>query len=257
MYHSIFFEDKYGNTRNTYDDFYLVSQSRPIVKPPAVKTSYVEVPGADGSLDYTEALNGLNYQNRKGSWEFYVLNDQYPDSVKNWSELYTAVLKYFHGQKFTRIYLEDDLDEKGNPIYYYVGRISVNEWKSDPHYSKVTLDYDLDARKYAVPKSSKDEWKWDDLFTSETVNPIQYGKFVVNETKMRNIINGTEAVINATVWCQTAMKAIKYENGEQVSPQIDFTAGNNSLDLSPGDNIYKFVGLGTVKVYYNGGGKYL
>lgn len=252
MYHSIYFEND-GEILNTLTYFHLLSDSRPIVKPPEVKSEYINVPGADGSLDYTEALNGVTYQNRTGSWDFYVLNDQYGKSETAWSDAYTKLLGKIHGQKFEKVYLEDDTDEDGFPIYYYVGRISVNEWRSDPQYSRVTLDYDLEPKKYKMPKGSKEEWKWDDLFGTEMVNPIQYGKFTVNGTKMRNFINGSNEEIDANVECKSAIKARRMSDGVV----LDFNAGSNPIKLAKGDNIYRFEGASTIMVYYSSGGRFL
>lgn len=251
MYHSIYIETEKNGIINTFATFHLISESRPIINPPEVKTTYVDIPGADGSLDYTEALNGLHYQNRKGSWEFYVLNEQYGNDTTAWSVHYSNILNLIHGQKFKKIYLEDETDKDGFPKYYYVGRLSVNEWRSDPQFSKIVIDYDLESRKYQLPKEGQYEWQWDDLFDTENVNPIQYGRFTVTTTKMRNFVNGTNEVIQATVYCQTAMKFIKGGN------VINMAVGNNTLDLQPGDNIYRIEGNGNVTVYYDNGGSRL
>ena len=40
MYHSIAFGNK-----NTWDDFYLVPSTKPIILPPEVKTKIVDIPG--------------------------------------------------------------------------------------------------------------------------------------------------------------------------------------------------------------------
>lgn len=49
--------------------------------------------------------------------------------------------------------LEDD------PSYFYVGRIGVNQWKSDKNYSTVVLDYDLSPFKYAWTKEHSVPWE--------------------------------------------------------------------------------------------------
>ena len=46
MYHSITIGSK-----NTWDDWYLIPSSRPVVNPPKPKTKYIDIPGADGHLD--------------------------------------------------------------------------------------------------------------------------------------------------------------------------------------------------------------
>lgn len=65
MYHSVFFGGK-----NTWDDWHIVPSSRPVIKPPTKKTNYLDIPGADGNLDLSEALTGYPvYNNREGSIE--------------------------------------------------------------------------------------------------------------------------------------------------------------------------------------------
>ena len=42
----------------------------------------------------------------------------------SWANVYSSILNYLHGVRHTVI-LED------NPAFQYVGRLAVNEWKSD------------------------------------------------------------------------------------------------------------------------------
>ena len=133
MYHSITFGNK-----NTWDDWHMAPSSRPAISPPAVRTNYVDVPGANGQIDFTEALRGFpTYKSREGSIEFIVLHEYW----NSWVDTYHTIMSYLHGKKMQMI-LEDD------PDYYYEGRFSVNNWKSDPNYSKITIDYTLDPFKF-------------------------------------------------------------------------------------------------------------
>ena len=143
MYHSIIFGEK-----NTWDDWHLIPSSRPVFATPSVRTNYVEVPGADGALDLTEALvNRPLYNNREGNFEFIVYNDigTYADD-KTWSEIYSEIAAYIHGKKMNSI-LEDD------PGYYYHGRFFLDEWKSDPNYSTISISYVVDPYKYEKTQS--------------------------------------------------------------------------------------------------------
>ena len=100
------------NGMNTWDIWHMAPKSRPFVSPPQVKTEYVDVPGADGSLDYTEVLTGRpRYANRTGQWDFIVDN-----GYRNWSDLYSDILMKLHGKYFDNIVLEDD------PYYKWKGR---------------------------------------------------------------------------------------------------------------------------------------
>lgn len=259
MYHSINFND--GTlTYNTYDTFNLMPDGRPLVKSPEAKTNFVDVPGADGSLDYTEVLNGLKYNNRKGSWEFYVLNT-YQDSAiereKAWSERYSLILKTIHGKYFDKIWLEDDTDTNNSPMWYYKGRIYLNEWKSDPQYSKITIDYDLDPYKYPTSEETVHrDWLWDDLLVGPTAATILYGTFNVNEKKDRIIYGG--GWVSAD--CSTAMR-LTFANDYHEPVNLPSGITNNifNIDDIPGSVTngvrVTFHGAGNVTLYYGEGKK--
>ena len=55
------------NGMNTWDIWHMAPKSRPFVSPPQVKTEYVDVPGADGALDYTEVLTAWGSGSRSGT----------------------------------------------------------------------------------------------------------------------------------------------------------------------------------------------
>ena len=176
MYHSITI-----GTKNTWDDWHLIPRTRPLVNPPSVKVSQVEIPGGDGSIDLTSVLAGRpTYRNRTGSWEFIVEN-----GFKEWSVLYSEIMAYLHGQKLTAI-LEDD------PNYFYEGRFSVNSWKSDQHYSTIVIDYDVGP--YKKENDIGDAWVWD-TFNFET-GVIQNSKNIpINGNIAVTITGGSDPVI--------------------------------------------------------------
>lgn len=140
MYHSVTFGEK-----NSWTDWHLAASSRPVINPPKVKTNYVEIPGADGSIDLTDSLAGRPaFSDREGSIDFVVLNDFNVDNYDyNWIDVYTSIMEYLHGKRMTMV-LEDD------PLYYYEGRFAVNSWKSDQNNSTITIDYHLSPYKYRI-----------------------------------------------------------------------------------------------------------
>lgn len=151
MFHSVNYGDK-----NTWEDWKLVPTSRPLFTPPGLKTKYVDIPGRDGKLDLTEVERGYPlYNNRTGSHEFIVVNDFYEpvDNSEEWYVRYSKIMNYLQGKKL-RAVLEDD------PEYYYEGRFSVNAWKSDKQYSKITINYDVGPYKWSKYRSDN-RWEWD------------------------------------------------------------------------------------------------
>ena len=144
MYHSITFGDK-----NTWDDWHIVPSSRPVFSPPPLKKKLLDIPGADGSVDLSESLTGYPvYENREGSFEFIVMND-----YKEWYEVYSDIMDFLHGQTMRAI-LEDDKE------YFYEGRFTVNEWRSDKDWSRIVIDYSVGPYKWHL-NTSLDDWEWD------------------------------------------------------------------------------------------------
>ena len=134
MYHSITFGDK-----NTWTDWHIVASERPVFSPPSPKFEFIEIPGRASPIDMTETLTGKpTYSQRTGSFDFYVVN-----GYNRWNELYQTILNHLHGKKLRAI-LEDE------PEYYYEGRFSVNSWKSQKDWSRITISYTVDPYKYPV-----------------------------------------------------------------------------------------------------------
>lgn len=142
MYHSITI-----GSMNTFTDWHLVPDGRPVIAMPELKAVTVDVPGADGILDLSEALTRYpTYENRTGTITFNVLND-----IEPWQRIYARIASYVHG-KLRQVVLEDD------PEYYYQGRIQI-EWSSenDGTWSKVDMNYDLDPYKYYFMTSVQED----------------------------------------------------------------------------------------------------
>jgi len=148
MYYGITFDKGNSQSKNTWSDWYLVPSSRPSVAPPEPKKTIIEIPGSNGVIDLTEYLTGdVTYGNRKGTWEFIVMNEK----PILWSNLYSDIMDFLHGQQVERIFMEDELKEAGDtsyPDWYYTGRINVNAWDTQENYSVISFDYDLDPFKY-------------------------------------------------------------------------------------------------------------
>lgn len=138
MYHSITFGDgsiSSGSKKrflgtNTWDDWHLIPSSRPVVASPGVTTNMVSIPGREGALDMSEYLTGgIVYGDRSGSWEFYVDNDH-----EDWVTIKDKIMSFLHGKKWKCV-LEDD------PGYYYEGRFTLNEWRSEASNSMIVINY--------------------------------------------------------------------------------------------------------------------
>lgn len=237
-------ESKEGNMQhsivigghNTYDEWGLVPVSRPYVCQPEVKTNYIDVPGGDGMLDYSAVLTGnVCYGLRKGSWEFWLRPGE------TWASVFSSILSELHGKE-TRVILMDD------PEYFYTGRVMVNEWKSEEKNSKIVLDYSLDPYKYAIHSTKEMDWLWNDLFD----NVIYYGRFDVEGSMERNLINPSKEDLTPTFLCSSEMTL---QAGDRKHLLFAGENKNGAITLKPGDNRMTFIGNGRVLVDYSMGKK--
>ena len=242
MYHSIYIGDK-----NTWDDFHLVAQTRPSVAMPEVRTMYVDIPGTNGSLDLTTALTGeVLYKNREGSWEFTVLNDHNPLGIKTteWEIIYHNIANYLHGKRL-KVVLDDDL------AYYYMGRLSVDDWKSEKNYSKITINYYLEPFKNEI-HDGLDDWLWDP-FNFENGVIREYKNLVVDGTRVITVHGSTRSS------SPTFYVASSDGNGMTLTyktNQYSMIDGANKLAnviVGPEDATFTIHGNGNISISYRGG----
>lgn len=140
MYHSLIInvDDHYINT---WDDWFLIPSSRPVISPPIERTNFVTVPGRDGKLDYSQSVSGRAvFDNRTGKIEFYLENDV---QGWDWETAYTTICETLKGKR-VRFALED------NPAHYYEGLLWVNAFKSQKGNSIITLEYNVHPTMYIL-----------------------------------------------------------------------------------------------------------
>ena len=232
-YHSINIGDK-----NTWDDWHIVPSSRPLIAAPQVKTSFVSLPGGDGALDLTEALSGRpTYQRRAGSWEFIVMND-YGD----WATRYSEIMAYLQGKQY-RIVLDDD------PEFYYIGRLSVNEWRSQAYWSRIVINYNVDPYKRYVDGYGE-RWLWDP-FNFETGVVYDYSKLTVSGSLTVDFVNDAMIDVKPVISASSAGMQMRY-NG------ITYTLSRGpnviyGLTFPPGTSHVIFTGNGIISIENIGG----
>jgi phage-related protein len=138
---------------DTYGDWGLILNNKEIPLP-TPKTELVEIEGGDGTIDLSEATGDeVKYKDRINTYTFTLL-DKFMDLPSKISQIANRI----HGKRF-KIFHYDD------PDYYYIGRLSINDYKID----KATGSFVLEA----------------------TCNPYKYK---MNKTYVEKTVDGTETI---------------------------------------------------------------
>ena len=131
---------KFGGLHSFYEWGLILSEKE--IEPPKPKTKTVDVDGADGVLDYTEAFGDVKYQNRQLTFKFYKASIV-PDGFL---ALFSLVQNTIHG-KTMQVILDDD------PANYYFGRVTINEWKSNKRLGEIVIEVDAQPYKLKVDET--------------------------------------------------------------------------------------------------------
>lgn len=168
--HDIVVGGSFGVAYSLFNDFFLVPMKRPAIQAPTVKTNFVEVPGLDGAIDFSEVINGVTYNRIEGSWDFMFLHNKARGVGYAWSDIYWKLIEQINGYNCALVLLKDRyyLDFAGarstsggasvtHDVYY--GRLTVDKWSSDSSYSTVTIKYNLEPQRYGMINVASDDWK--------------------------------------------------------------------------------------------------
>ncbi len=144
-FHSVVFE-RDGESYHTWEDWHLVPSSRPLVAPPGIKSTWVGIPAADGSINLSSVVHGrVTYNDRNGNWQFIVQN-----GFREWQDHFSNIQECLKGHNDWRIILCDD------PEYYYYGTAVVTGWSSGTSYSTITIEYRVEPYKYPIDSTTRE-----------------------------------------------------------------------------------------------------
>ena len=207
----------FNNEKSAYDEWNIVL-TKSEISLPTPKTSMINIKGADGSLDLSEALTGdIFYNNRTIKLTFEMMDDA------DYYNLISDISNYLHGRIIT-VRLTKDED------YYYIGRASIKEGECSKRKGMIVISVECEPYKYAV---------------TETVRTIT----VSNQTKTITLPNNRKKIcpnINATGTVKLIVGDVEYDLVEGEQQLISFV-------LIEGDNIVKISGNGTVIITYRQG----
>ena len=229
------YETEYGvkfGDYHSFRDFGLYPKSKMIVSPPKVREVYVEVAGADGDLDLTEALVGrANYESRECKFEFTVIDRS------KWDYTYSLIMNTIHGKKM-RVILDED------PYWYYYGRVQIDNFNTNKRTATITVVGYFDPYKKSLVANST-QWLWNP-FNFETDVARDYNELVVDGTLTTTIVGSRMPV--SPVFDVSADMTLTF-NGTD----YQLTTGTNRIvGMVLVDDEYEmtFTGNGTVSVEF-------
>lgn len=198
----------FGNY-HSWNDFSLIL-SQKTIGTPSPKVDVIDIPCGDGVLDLSEFFGEVKYNNRQLSFEFTSFVPQ-----RNFMEQFTMIQDALHGQRM-QIILDDD------PAWYYVGRITVSEWKAEKSIGKLTIDCDCEPYKYMIRETVVKKT----VSTSETITLYNSRKRAVP-----TITTDSETTISFGNYTGTLSA------GTYTIADLMLTEGKNTVTVSGSGNI--------------------
>ena len=220
--------------KNTYKDYKLLVQSL-IISTPNPKEELIDVPGADGELDFSESLTGdIKYQKRTITISLA--------KRKNESCLaeYSQIQNDLHS-KTMKIILSNDSS------FYYYGKVKVKDYDRYSLLHTIDIECDVEPYKYDLFASDED-WEWD---------PFDFETGIINETK--DLVVDGELEVSILGRRQKVVPKFVCENPLQLifnEQTYNLPAGGSyspDIEICEGENILKFFGNGHVTIEYRGG----
>ena len=207
----------FNGEKSAYYDWDIVLTKADIPLP-SVKTSSVDIKGANGILDLSEVLTGdVCYGNRNIKLTFAMMED------RDYYSTMSDIANYLHGKKVTLKLTNDD-------EYFYSGRATINDWDYSPGKGALVIAISADPFKYCVTESNM------------VVN-------LSNETKSLTIPNKRMRVtptliVSGSVTMSFEGKTYTLQAGKQQLLNFVLSEGNNNVSFS---------GTGSVKITYRQG----
>lgn len=128
----------FGDIHSFFDLNLILSAAE--IAPASPKTTYVDIPGADGALDLTEAHGEVKYSDRTHKFTF-TMNPASDLSEAAWEAKKTEISNCLNGRA-CRITLDKD------PDCYWHGRCTVDSYKSNKRLRQFVVSARVRPYKY-------------------------------------------------------------------------------------------------------------
>ena len=141
-----------GKVIDTLDDWGCAIGNNDYIGEPETETYYIDVPGADGFLDGSEAITGRQvYKSREIN---VLLGGKKPR--EDWDSFISTIRNQVHG-RIIKVTFSND------PSYYWTGRAYITEFDRFREIGQFHLSIPkADPYKYSIADSTED-WLWDPL----------------------------------------------------------------------------------------------
>lgn len=253
--YNVIFGDKH-----TLNDWHLWPNERPVIQYPPLKKKQIDIEGADGSIDLSEAITGYPiFENRTGTLSFKVLDAKGMQDVRKRKD---DIAAYLHGKRLQMVLEEDEQ-------FYYVGRFEISNYEYSGYkaWSDIEIDYDLEPYKYYTLLSD-DRWKWDPFsfltgviqqkyfyqipvsgstYTTYEIPAKVVGRRPAVPTFVSTIAAGDHVYAEFTNPRLGINKTFEILDGEFYDPEIIMTGVDDEV------NVLKLRGNGTVSIRFRMG----
>ena len=192
------------------------------VSPASPKEVFVSIPGADGSIDITEAFGEVKYNDRTAAFAF-SMNPGNDLSEAAWEKKKTEVCNRLNGLR-----CEITIDK--DPKYYWVGRCKVNELSTAKRLRRIVVTATVAPYK---------------LKQDVTVN-----RFVLEKTPREYVLTNARKTVCPTFECTESAEIVIGDSTFNIS-----TGTHKFLDiqLKEGKTPVTVSGVGTLEIKYQEG----
>lgn len=205
---------------HTFEDLNLILSVCPDMPPAKPKTTYIDIPGADGSLDLSEVHGEVRFSERENKYTFTM----HPAEDLTWEEKMSEVSNLLNGKRM-KMTLDKDED------YFWDVRVAVDSYESDKYLHQIVIS--VKAMPYKYRKYA-------------TVRQIS----LTGTEKTVNLTNGRKTVC-PVIECSNDNTSITFEN-----VTYNLSAGKHEIldiQLKQGLNNVTVSGAGTVTFTYQEG----
>lgn len=232
-------------------DYGLLPREKPTDETPDIQKDEIEVPGMDGTLDLTEAIDGLvHYENRELEFEFTAVGGR-----RTWDAIYKRLKNDLHGRKMAVV-----MDEC--PDGYYYGRLTVEKPKYDAEKGLAFFTISGDFEPFKYDFSEYDEpWLWDPFSFVDGVIPNHRTYTFTDDPSTTDdrtvVLGGSRMPVIPDIVVSSGSLTVTYiVNG--TSKSVPLVVGSNlektpDLVLVDGKKTLTFTGNGTMQIKYKVG----